>query len=148
MEIIDCTISAFYADSSYDPNTPHYRVDLLFTGTYVLAQDGHKSFPFSFSDFEMQTGASSCLSVYTTLYSLFVDNVLVTPSNAASFPWLFFSADVPQFAVESGDNADAKNFYEIRVEARLQTFPAETRALTVAQFRINLQGNPCLNALI
>jgi len=134
VEIIGCSISAFFADSSFDPGTPHYRVDLLFTGTYVLGQDGLKSFPFTFEDFEMQTGDSSCMSVYTMLYSLFVDDVLVTPSNAANFPWLIFSEDVAQFAILSGDNSDSKNYYTIRVEGRLQTFPAETVARTVVQF--------------
>ena len=134
VEIIDCSISAFYADSPFDPGTPHDRVDLLFTDTYVLGIDGHKSFPFTFTDYEMLTGDVSCISVYTILYSLFVDDVLVTSSNSADFPWLIFSEDVAQFAILSSDNADSKNFYTIRVEGRIQTFPSETVARTVVQF--------------
>jgi len=55
-------------------------------------------------------GDSSCMSIYTTLYSLTVDGV---PFRADLFPWLVFDESVAQFAILSNDLKDAKNYFTI-----------------------------------
>jgi len=55
-------------------------------------------------------GDSSCMSIYTKLYSLTVDGV---PYSAALFPWLIFDESVAQFSILSNNLKDAKNYYKI-----------------------------------
>mgnify|MGYP000874490365 CR=1 FL=1 len=135
--ISNCIVSSFYADFPLDPETSVSRGNLLWEVPYVLGEFSITQ--YSFTDFIISQGSSSCGTDFIQTYTL-------TANNGEDISFITFDPEYPDFVVNLAEGEiDKLGTYWVTVSAKINSVP-EVTASTHIVFKIVVVGDPCLSS--